>query len=144
MTDPAVQSAVFSNLAKASEKQQRYRSAELFTQLAERFDGGDATAGTLQSIRDELVRDLETEYPAVDEAGAEWGERGSLRAATWGRKVTTAQRALVDRYLAKGEALLEGKNLFVCEACGFIFLGDDPPAICPTCKAPASRFSTVK
>ena len=76
--------------------------------------------------------------------GAEWAERGALRAATWGQKVTTSQRALIDRYLSKGQELLDGKKLFVCEACGFIFLGDSPPPICPTCKAPQSRFSVVK
>ncbi len=56
-------------------------------------------------------------------AGAEAGDRGALRTVKWGKKVTTAQRALVDRYASKGDELLEGEQLFVCEACGFIFLG---------------------
>ena len=29
---------------------------------------------------------------------------------------------------------------FVCSVCGYVFEGDTPPAQCPICKAPASKF----
>ena len=29
---------------------------------------------------------------------------------------------------------------FVCSVCGYVFEGDAPPAQCPVCKAPASKF----
>ena len=29
---------------------------------------------------------------------------------------------------------------FVCTVCGYVHEGDQPPAECPTCKAPASKF----
>ena len=29
---------------------------------------------------------------------------------------------------------------FVCSVCGYVFEGDAPPAQCPICKAPASKF----
>jgi len=38
---------------------------------------------------------------------------------------------------------MDDSSLFVCEACGFIFLGKAAPEICPVCKAPAKRFSKV-
>lgn len=139
--------AVFSNLAKAAEKQQDYETSKRFQELAEskaaaqREPAGEAT---LEALRAELAADLETSYPGIERAGTEATDRGVLRAAAWGKKVTTVQRSLVDRYLSKGEALIEGTQLYVCEACGFIFVGDDPPPICPACKAPSGRFSLVK
>jgi rubrerythrin len=29
---------------------------------------------------------------------------------------------------------------FVCSVCGYVHKGDAPPAVCPTCKAPAGKF----
>ncbi|MEG1942206.1 MAG: NADH peroxidase, partial [Angelakisella sp.] len=29
---------------------------------------------------------------------------------------------------------------FVCSVCGYVHEGTEPPASCPTCKAPASKF----
>lgn len=139
-----VLSAVFSNLGKASEKQQHYEIAERYGRLAGVYAGEDSPEGDLDSLRAMLAGDLESAYPRLQAAGADASDRGVLRALKWGEKVTTAQRALVDRYLSKGEELVEGKKLLVCEACGFIFLGDGAPEICPVCKAPSSRFSVVR
>lgn len=61
-----------------------------------------------------------------------------------GEKVTWTQKALLDRYAARSEDLLVGKDFYLCEACGFIFLGTEMPEVCPVCKAPRSRFSFVK
>lgn len=33
---------------------------------------------------------------------------------------------------------------FVCSVCGYVYEGDAAPAVCPQCKAPASKFSEVK
>ncbi|GHS86604.1 rubrerythrin [Synergistales bacterium] len=33
---------------------------------------------------------------------------------------------------------------FVCTICGYVHEGDEPPANCPTCKAPASKFEEQK
>ena len=30
---------------------------------------------------------------------------------------------------------------WVCQVCGYVYEGDNPPAECPQCKAPASKFS---
>ena len=98
----------------------------------------------LAEVRDALSKSLAGEYPACKAAAEAKADRGVLRSLVWGEKVTTIEKSLIDRYLSKGEALLEGKNLYVCEACGFIFLGSDVPEICPVCKAPSSRFSVVK
>ena len=144
MSGASVPSAVFRNLAKASEKQQLYVDSALFGQLAELNTKEKSNTDDLDSVRAELAGDIETAYPRVVDAGTESGDRGVLRAAKWGEKVTKTQKALLDRYATKGEDLLVGKDLYVCEACGFIFLGTEMPEVCPVCKAPRSRFSVVK
>ena len=32
---------------------------------------------------------------------------------------------------------------FVCSVCGYVHTGDTPPAFCPQCKAPASKFKEM-
>ncbi|MDR1731107.1 MAG: NADH peroxidase [Synergistaceae bacterium] len=33
---------------------------------------------------------------------------------------------------------------FVCSVCGYVYEGNEPPASCPQCKAPASKFEEQK
>lgn len=145
--------AIFSNLAKAAEKQQRAEASGHFATLAAYYDtaGGNDSSDTvsdqeqlLASLRSSINNDLESGYVQVNESASEVTDRGALRAAKWGDKATRIQRGLLDRYLKKGDALLEGQDLFVCEACGFIALGNTAPDICPVCKAPSSRFVPIR
>ncbi len=174
--------AILSNLAKATEKQQREDTAQLFRQLSEitrtRTESAavnESAAGTrtragtrienkvendakneapgatgegsaeasLTAVRERITQDLENQYPQIQKLAESANDRGAQRALKWAQKVTTLQKSLIDRYLLKGEELLADSSLFVCEACGFIFLGKTAPEICPVCKAPAKRFSKV-
>lgn len=135
-------SILFSNLAKASEKQQKKRIYSAYSALAEEYRES-SVKGDLKEISNSLSKTLEEDYPLLQTEAQSAGDRGAQRAYLWGQKVTTLQRSLIDRYLSKGEELLAGKDLFVCEACGFIFLGSEVPAMCPVCKAPSSRFSKI-
>ena len=40
--------------------------------------------------------------------------------------------------------LLKNKNVFVCEICGYIHIGDEAPDICPICKVPKFKFSKIE
>lgn len=33
---------------------------------------------------------------------------------------------------------------WVCQVCGYVYEGENPPAQCPQCKAPASKFTEMK
>ena len=33
---------------------------------------------------------------------------------------------------------------FICTVCGYVHEGDNPPEVCPICKAPASKFEEMK
>ncbi|MBF9016268.1 MULTISPECIES: rubredoxin-like domain-containing protein [unclassified Oceanispirochaeta] len=135
-------SIIFSNLAKASEKQQKYELQTAYSGLTDEYRESKNGAD-LASIKEDLAKTLAEDYPDVQAEAKALNDRGVQRALVWGQKVTTIQKSLIDRYLSKGEALTEGKDIYICEACGFIYLGIDIPALCPVCKAPPSRFSKI-
>jgi len=97
-------------------------------------------APILEAI-DSLVKEsIATGYPRVRETAGI--NRGALRAFTWGNKVATILKSVVGRVMAKGDAVLaDGQSFYVCDGCGFIYIGPEAPALCPVCKAPSSRFA---
>jgi rubrerythrin len=137
---------VFSNLAKACEKQYRQREAELLWKVAAYF-AGYATGGDAAGFAElaSAIGSDEAQYIApAREAAVAVGDRGALRMATWGGKVNAIQKSVAERYARKGDDLVARASVFVCEACGFISIGDEPPGLCPVCKAPALRFTKVE
>ena len=44
----------------------------------------------------------------------------------------------------EGERMLENTGVFVCSVCGFVYVGDVPPEICPVCKVPSWKFDRVE
>lgn len=140
----------FTNYRTIATKLLRPELAKRFESIAEsleiqarkRRDGAGAKpeiGEVLESI-EMLVKDVtQEEYPQVRGVAAD--NRGALRAVTWGHKVMTITKSLVGRVKQKGDEILnEGQSFFVCDGCGFISIGEEPPAICPVCKAPAARF----
>ena len=137
--------ALCGNLARGCEKQNLPRESALFAQLAESFtaqvepiDGAD-----IQGLADLLMGDA-GRYAAARNAAKAVGDRGSLRALTWGERITNMLSYLVGRYLKEGEAFLKGTEVWVCTACGFIYVGDEAPELCPVCKVPAWKFEKME
>ena len=52
--------------------------------------------------------------------------------------------SLLEMYDARGEALFEGRQLWLCTVCGFVYLGAQPPKLCPVCKVPEWKFERVE
>ena len=36
------------------------------------------------------------------------------------------------------------KRKYVCPVCGYVYEGEEPPEVCPVCKAPGSKFKVVE
>ena len=138
-------SAICSNMAKACEKQLRMADLELFKQVGAYYGSQvePVEASSLSELNGYITDDLAKRYEEVAELATSVGDRGTLRCVTWGKKVTAIHKSVIARYEKQGEALLEGNNLYVCEACGFIAVAPAVPELCPICKAPASRFMKV-
>lgn len=142
---PGVLAAICSNLARGCEKQYHPEEQELFAQLAEYYSAQVATVAepTLANLAELLNRDLAENYPALRSTAENVRDRGTLRICTWGEKVTRALLSLAQRYEREGEAMLKNTRIWVCSVCGFTFVGEKPPALCPVCKVPDWKFDEV-
>ena len=133
------------DLARGCEKQYKDREAALYTQLAEFFAAARAPepdAG-LDRLIELVERDLGEGYPALKGAAAAEGDRGTQRICVWGEKVTRILEALLKRYRSEGEAFLKDTKVWVCTVCGFVYVGDAAPQLCPVCKVPSWKFELV-
>jgi len=140
-------SALCSNLARGCEKQYKAEEAALFTELAQYFKAASAPAKEpdMASLLERIDRDLGEGFPAA-RAAAETAprDRGALRALTWSEKVTRIQKSLLERWKTEGEAMLANTGVWVCTICGFLYIGSEPPALCPVCKVPGWKFEKVE
>ena len=139
-------SAVCSNLARGCEKQYLDREAALFRQLADFFASVQPPAkeAGLEGLLALIHRDLEEGYPALSAAAQAEGDRGTQRICVWGEKVTRMLDSLLSRYRREGEAFLADTQVWVCTVCGFVYVGAEPPQLCPVCKVPAWKFEKVE
>ena len=138
--------ALCSNLARGCEKQYEAEAAALFRELADYFAAAAPAVpeSEVAALAAELRADLNERYPALRAAAAGAGDRGTLRVCTWGEKVTNMLSSLLEMYDARGETLFEGKQLWLCTVCGFVYLGAQPPKLCPVCKVPEWKFERVE
>ena len=142
---PGQLSALCSNLARGCEKQYKSTEAGLFRELADYFASvtpaiQDAKVETVASL---LQADIDS-YGGVRATADEAGDRGAARICVWGEKVTRMLSSLVNRYLREGEAMLQDTEIWVCTVCGFIYIGNDAPELCPVCKVPAWKFEKIE
>jgi rubredoxin len=143
---PLEVSALCTNLARGLEKQYKPEEAALFNELAEYFKRvsppvQDPDFGQLLAL---LEKDLEEGIPKARAAANDGKDRGALRALTWNEKVTRILKSILTRYEKEGDAMLENTDVYVCTICGFIYIGDTLPDVCPVCKVPNWKFETIE
>ena len=138
--------ALCSNLARGCEKQYKDQEAALFREIAGFFAAAapQVENGDLDRLAAMVQEDLDAGYPALRASAQGEGDRGALRICTWGEKVTGILSTLLKRYQQEGESLLENTQVWVCTVCGFIYIGDQAPALCPVCKVPAWKFEEIE
>ena len=142
---PGQMAALCSNLARGCEKQYMPDEMALFNQLADWFTQHTPPLkdATVDAIAAQLQQDI-ADYPKVNQVGADNGDRGAQRVCTWGEKATRMLSSLMNRYGREGEAMLADTEIWVCTACGFIFIGKEAPELCPVCKVPAWKFNKIE
>ena len=142
----AQMSALCSNLAKGCEKQYMFREMEKFNELADYFAAVSPPSekDSIDDIAEMINKDLEENYPLVSSKASADKDRGALRICAWGEKVTRMLDSLVQRYLEEGEEMLKDTQIWVCTICGFVYVGDEPPALCPVCKVPSWKFKRME
>ena len=138
--------ALCSNLARGCEKQYKEEEAALFRQIADFYTAAAPAVENpdLDALAALLRADLDSGYPGLTAAAKAEGDRGTQRICVWGEKVTHMLYALLERYQREGEAFLQNTQVWVCSVCGFVYIGDTPPEICPVCKVPAWKFDKIE
>lgn len=139
-------SALCSNLARGCEKQYKQEEAALFREIADFFAAAtpEEPDADIQKLTELVEKDLNEGYPALRSAAEEKGDRGTQRICVWGEKVTNILDTLLRRWEKEGDSFLKDTEVWVCTVCGFVYVGDAPPKLCPVCKVPDWKFEKIE
>ena len=141
----AEMSALFSNLSKGATKQYLEEESKLFTELSDYYKGRTTTVAenSFNDVRLDIEKDINHTYPRANAIADSKEDRGAKRALLWTEKVTKITDSLLARYEKQGDAILENTKVHVCDICGFIYIGDNLPEICPVCKVPKFKIIEI-
>ena len=139
-------SIICSNLARGCEKQYLPQQAEDFRKLATFFRSkAEPVQGpSVKKLLELIENDLSVGYPYGNAVSADKPDRGALRCQVWSEKVTRMLDSLLKRYEAEGDKMLANTGVWVCTVCGFVYVGDTAPELCPVCKVPSWKFEKVE
>jgi len=143
---PMEMSIICSNLARGCEKQYLQEESENFKKLAEFFrsKAEPISDASIEKLIDLIEKDLSIGFPYGNLVANEKPDRGALRSMVWAEKVTNMLSSLLARYKTEGDKMLENTGVYVCTICGFVYVGDNPPEICPVCKVPSWKFEKIE
>lgn len=138
-------SALCSSLARGCEKQYLFEEAKLFTKLSDYYNKKSKTKEIedFSELISKINEDLEKNYKQSLLMANEKADRGALRVITWGEKVTMILKSLITQYMEDSDFVTKTK-VYVCDICGFIYIGDNKPEICPVCKVPSFKLLEVE
>ena len=135
---------ICSNLAKACEKEYKEEEQNLFVELATYFEGKTKeVASTIEDIKEtnkQEQKDIEQAMEIADKNS----DRGAKRVLTWANKTSNMMKIILENYETKGLDYIKNTKIWVCDICGFIYIGEEPPKICPVCKVPSFKILEVK
>lgn len=135
---------ICTSLAKACEKQYLGEEQHLFIELGNFYKERQLLKdGTLKDIV-KLMEDDNLKLNRAMEVSSKFYDRGAKRVITWASKTTNIVKAILEEYNAKGIDYLKNTKIWVCDICGFVYIGDIPPEICPICKVPNIKILEVK
>lgn len=134
---------ICSNLAKSCEKQYLEEEQNLFQQLSDYYEKYvDAKDGNLDDLLKLVNKDIEEFNEAMNIAN-KLDDRGAKRIITWANKSTNIVKVILTNYKEKGMDYIKNTKIWVCDICGFVYIGDESPQICPVCKVPSLKIMEV-
>ncbi len=137
-------SLICSNLAKGCEKQYLEEEEHLFKELASYYESKeDSNNGTFNDVLDKVNNDLNELSSAMDIASSV-GDRGAKRVITWALKTSNIIKYIIENYQKNGINYLKNTKIWVCDICGFVYIGNEVPSVCPICKVPSLKILEVK
>lgn len=135
---------ICSNLAKACEKEYKEEEQNLFTELSIYFEKkSKETSATIKKIKEENAKERKEIESAMEVADKNL-DRGAKRVLTWATKTSNMMKIILENYEKKGLDYIKNTKIWVCDICGFIYIGEEPPKVCPVCKVPSFKILEVK
>ncbi len=139
-------SALCSQLALSCKIQYLFNEAQQFTILADYYKS--QTQLPIDSSIDKLLELMEDEFSNLfvkaDNVASLSNDRGAKRILNWCKGATRASSSILNRYKSQGEILLQNKNVYICEICGYIHISDTMPRGCPVCRVSNIRIEKVE
>ena len=136
-------SLICSNLARGCEKQYLEEEKDLFRELSKYYEGlEEDKTGSLDDVINMVNSDINSFSKAM-EVFSEYDDRGSKRVVNWANKSTNIMKVVIDTYKEKGIDYIKNTKIWVCDICGFVYIGDNPPKVCPVCKVPSLKILEV-
>ena len=136
-------SLICSNLARGCEKQYLEEEKDLFRELSKYYEGlEEDKAGNLDDVSDMINSDINN-FSKTMEVFSKYDDRGSKRVVNWANKSTNIMKVVIDTYKEKGIDYIKNTKIWVCDICGFVYIGDIPPKVCPVCKVPSLKILEV-
>ena len=137
-------SLICSNLARGCEKQYLEEETKLFKELAEYYERKEVKKeGTFNDILNNVNNDINSLKEAMEVAN-QYQDRGAKRIITWATKTTNIIKYIIENYQKNGVNYLKDVKIWVCDICGYVYIGNDVPKICPICKVPSLKILEVK
>ena len=136
-------SLICSNLAKACEKEYKEEEQALLEELAEYYKNEAAKINEpFSAVITSLKEDISLLENAMTVANTHQ-DRGAKRVLTWATKSTNLLNALLKTIEEKGLDYIKNTKIWVCDICGYIYIGEVPPESCPICKVPSFKILEV-
>ena len=136
-------SLICSNLARGCEKQYLEEEKDLFRELSKYYEGlEEDKTGSLDDVINMVNSDINSFSKAMD-VFTKCDDRGAKRVINWASKSTNIMKVVIDTYKEKGIDYIKNTKIWVCDICGFVYIGDNPPKVCPVCKVPSLKILEV-
>ena len=136
-------SLICSNLARGCEKQYLEEEKDLFRELSKYYeDLEEDKTGSLDDVINMINSDINNFSKAM-EVFSKYDDRGAKRVVNWANKSTNIMKVVIDTYKEKGIDYIKNTKIWVCDICGFVYIGDNPPKVCPVCKVPSLKILEV-
>ena len=134
---------ICSNLAKACDKQYLEEEKGLYLELFEYFKSKDINNGSINNLVEMFNNDANLLNDAFNIVN-NYDDSGAKRVLTWATKTNNIINSIIKDYSVKGIDYIKNTKIWVCDICGFVFIGDVPPQVCPICKVPNFKILEVE
>lgn len=130
---------IFLSLKRAAQVSYLTELENLFSELANYYTSQTNFGDFDLSLLKEKIEDEKNLLQEASILAEKLEDNGAERALLWTTKVTSLVKSIINNIDNYQES-----KVYVCTICGFIYIGNELPLICPVCKVTNKKFVEVK